>query len=86
MTNKLFSLTALSLNLFYQIPTMPQDNFPGKQEKPSLHESRRRFLKQSSALTAIALTPAAVVKAAARCSKKSIQISIFGTEVGGKKS
>jgi len=43
---------------------MCQDHFPGNQEKPSLHESRRRFLKQSSALTAIALSPAAVIKAA----------------------
>lgn len=43
---------------------MSQDNFPGKEEQYSLHESRRRFLKQSSALTAIALTPPALVKAA----------------------
>jgi xanthine dehydrogenase YagT iron-sulfur-binding subunit len=43
---------------------MSQDNFPGNDEKCSLHEGRRRFLKQSSALTAIALTPAAVIKAA----------------------
>ena len=43
---------------------MPEDNSPGKQENCSLHESRRRFLKLSSALTAIALTPAVVVKAA----------------------
>ena len=43
---------------------MSQDHLPENQEKPSLHESRRRFLKQSSALTAIALTPAVVIKAA----------------------
>jgi xanthine dehydrogenase YagT iron-sulfur-binding subunit len=43
---------------------MPQDNFPKEEEQGSLHESRRRFLKQSSALTAIALTPAAIIKAA----------------------
>ena len=43
---------------------MSQDHFPEKEESYSLHESRRRFLKQSSALTAIALTPPALVKAA----------------------
>jgi xanthine dehydrogenase YagT iron-sulfur-binding subunit len=43
---------------------MTQDHFPEKEEPCSLNESRRRFLKQSSALTAIALTPAAVIRAA----------------------
>jgi xanthine dehydrogenase YagT iron-sulfur-binding subunit len=43
---------------------MSQDNFPEKEEQCSLHQSRRRFLKLSSALTAIALTPPALVKAA----------------------
>jgi xanthine dehydrogenase YagT iron-sulfur-binding subunit len=43
---------------------MSQDHFSEKKEQCSLHESRRRFLKQSSALTAIALTPPALVKAA----------------------
>jgi xanthine dehydrogenase YagT iron-sulfur-binding subunit len=41
---------------------MSQDKFPEKES--SLHEARRRFLKQSSALTAIALAPAALIKAA----------------------
>jgi xanthine dehydrogenase YagT iron-sulfur-binding subunit len=43
---------------------MSQDNFPEQERNCSLHESRRRFLKQSSALTAIALTPSALMKAA----------------------
>jgi len=43
---------------------MSQDNLPGNEERRSLHESRRRFLKKSSAATAIALMPVALVKAA----------------------
>lgn len=43
---------------------MFQHNDPDKEDQCSIHESRRRFLKQSSALTAIALTPGAVIKAA----------------------
>ena len=43
---------------------MSQDTFSENEEHYSLHQSRRRFLKQSSALTAIALTPPALVKAA----------------------
>jgi len=43
---------------------MSQDNLPGNEERHSLHESRRRFLKKSSAATAIALMPVGLVKAA----------------------
>jgi len=43
---------------------MSQDNLPGNEQRHSLHESRRRFLKKSSAATAIALMPVALVKAA----------------------
>jgi len=43
---------------------MSKDNFPGKEEPCSRHQSRRRFLKQSSALTAIVFTPPVLVKAA----------------------
>lgn len=42
---------------------MPENNCSGKDNK-SLHEARRKFLKQSSALTAIVLAPPAIVKAA----------------------
>jgi len=35
-----------------------------KEKRGTLHDARRRFLKQSSALAAIALTPGAVIKAA----------------------
>lgn len=43
---------------------MSQDYFSKNEQQCSFHQSRRRFLKQSSALTAIALTPGAVIKAA----------------------
>src|SRR4051812_5877525 len=44
---------------------MTKENLPEEQPGScSLHEARRNFLKQSSALAAIALTPAALVKAA----------------------
>jgi len=43
---------------------MSHDNFPEKENECSLHQSRRRFLKQSSALTAVALAPAPLIKAA----------------------
>jgi xanthine dehydrogenase YagT iron-sulfur-binding subunit len=42
---------------------MSENHFPN-QEEQALHQSRRSFLKRSSALTAIALTPPAVMKAA----------------------
>jgi xanthine dehydrogenase YagT iron-sulfur-binding subunit len=43
---------------------MTQDNAVNKVDKTSLHHARRNFLKQSSLLTAIALAPAALMKAA----------------------
>jgi xanthine dehydrogenase YagT iron-sulfur-binding subunit len=43
---------------------MSQDKFPEKENECSLHQSRRRFLKQSSAITAVALAPAPLLKAA----------------------
>ncbi len=43
---------------------MIDDNKAGKDAKTTLHHARRNFLKQSSALTALALAPVAVVKAA----------------------
>lgn len=43
---------------------MCQDILHEDQDNHSLHQSRRRFIKQSSALTAIAIAPPALVKAA----------------------
>jgi xanthine dehydrogenase YagT iron-sulfur-binding subunit len=43
---------------------MSQDHLHEDQKDPSLHQSRRRFLKQSAAATTIALAPPALVKAA----------------------
>lgn len=43
---------------------MCQDILHEDQNNNSLHQSRRRFIKQSSALTAIAIAPPALVKAA----------------------
>jgi xanthine dehydrogenase YagT iron-sulfur-binding subunit len=43
---------------------MTQDNAVNKDDKTSLHHARRNFLKQSSLLTAIALAPPALMKAA----------------------
>jgi xanthine dehydrogenase YagT iron-sulfur-binding subunit len=42
---------------------MIENKSPDKEEKESAGESRRDFLKKSSVITAIALTPAAAVKA-----------------------
>lgn len=65
---------------------MPENNCSGKDNK-SLHEARRKFLKQSSALTAIALAPPAIVraagdqldeKAAAYFEKISVQLKVNG--------
>ncbi len=65
---------------------MPENNCSGKDNK-SLHQSRRKFLKQSSALTAIALAPPAIVKAAgdqldekaaAYFEKVSVQLKVNG--------
>jgi xanthine dehydrogenase YagT iron-sulfur-binding subunit len=43
---------------------MTQDNAVNKDDKTLLHHARRNFLKQSSLLTAIALAPPALMKAA----------------------
>ncbi len=43
---------------------MTDDNKDAKDAKTTLHQARRNFLKQSSALTALALAPVAVVRAA----------------------
>lgn len=65
---------------------MPENNCSGKDNK-GLHEARRKFLKQSSALTAIALAPTAIVKAAgdqldekaaAYFEKVSVQLKVNG--------
>lgn len=41
-----------------------EDSISHEQRQPALHEARRRFLKQSSALAAIALAPPSLIKAA----------------------
>jgi xanthine dehydrogenase YagT iron-sulfur-binding subunit len=43
---------------------MAHENGCGKDEKEFLHRARRKFFKQSAALTAIALTPSSLIKAA----------------------
>ena len=43
---------------------MTQDNANTRDDKTSLHHARRNFLKQSSLLTALALAPPALMKAA----------------------
>ena len=43
---------------------MAQENDSSMDEKEFLHYARRKFFKQSAALTAIALTPPALIKAA----------------------
>ncbi|MDB5222887.1 MAG: 2Fe-2S ferredoxin [Chitinophagaceae bacterium] len=43
---------------------MNQEDLSDKDEKTSLHHARRKFLKQSSALTALALAPPSLINAA----------------------
>jgi xanthine dehydrogenase YagT iron-sulfur-binding subunit len=43
---------------------MSQEITPNKDKRESLHQARRKFLKQSSALTALALAPPGLTKAA----------------------
>lgn len=43
---------------------MTQEDIPGRNEKPSLHHARRKFLKQSTAVTALAIASPVLVKAA----------------------
>lgn len=65
---------------------MPENNCPDK-DNQNLHKARRKFLKQSSALTAIALAPPAFIKAAgdqlderaaAYFEKVSVQLKVNG--------
>lgn len=68
---------------------MPNNNNCDKDNKKSFHHARRNFLKQSSLLTALALAPPSLIKAAGdnldeRASKffdqQSLQIEINGIE------
>jgi xanthine dehydrogenase YagT iron-sulfur-binding subunit len=68
---------------------MGKENGCTKDEKEFLHHARRKFLKQSSALTALALAPPAFIKAAgdnldekasALFEKQSLQIEVNGIE------
>ena len=47
-----------------QTLAMSHDNLPKDESRDPLHKSRRRFIKQSSAITAIALAPPSLLKAA----------------------
>ena len=42
---------------------MAEEKLSCKDDKTSLHHARRKFFKQSAALTAIALTPPSLIKA-----------------------
>ena len=64
-------------------------NLPGEDEKYSLHHARRKFLKQTSALTALAIAPPALIKAAGNnldekasdlFEKQSLKIEVNGVE------
>ncbi len=66
---------------------MPHNNNPGHDDKPSLHLARRKFLKQSSLLTAVALAPPALMRAAGEkldervsefVDQQSLQIEVNG--------
>ncbi len=66
---------------------MTKENESAKIEKEFLHYARRKFLKQSSALTAIALAPPSLIKAAGKkldekaaefFEQQSLQIEING--------
>ncbi len=68
---------------------MPDNNAPGNDEKMALHHARRKFLKQSSAITALALAPPSLINAAANkldekasefFEKQSLQIEINGIQ------
>jgi xanthine dehydrogenase YagT iron-sulfur-binding subunit len=68
---------------------MSQDNFGDLDEKNSLHLARRKFFKQSAAITALALTPPSLVKAAGEnldekaseyFEQKSLQIEVNGIQ------
>jgi len=68
---------------------MAHENDCNKDEKESLHHARRKFLKQSSALTALALASPALIKAsgdnldekaAEYFEKQSLQIEVNGIQ------
>src|SRR5678809_571547 len=68
---------------------MSQEITPNKDKRESLHQARRKFLKQSSALTALALAPPGLTKAAgnnldekaaAYFEQQSLQIEINGVQ------
>ncbi|MBA3675594.1 MAG: (2Fe-2S)-binding protein [Chitinophagaceae bacterium] len=68
---------------------MAQENDCNKDEKESLHHARRKFLKQSSALTALALASPALIKAsgdnldekaAEYFEKQDLQIEVNGIQ------
>ncbi|MDB5198093.1 MAG: 2Fe-2S ferredoxin [Chitinophagaceae bacterium] len=68
---------------------MNQEDLSDKDEKTSLHHARRKFLKQSSALTALALAPPSLINAAgnnldektsALFEKQSLQIEVNGIQ------
>ena len=68
---------------------MSQETTPNKDKRESLHHARRKFLKQSSALTALALAPPGLTKAAgnnldekaaAYFEQQSLQVEINGVQ------
>jgi xanthine dehydrogenase YagT iron-sulfur-binding subunit len=68
---------------------MANDNHCGDNKKETLHQARRKFLKQSSLLTAVALAPPSLLKAAGDnldekaaqyFEQQSLQIEVNGIE------
>ncbi len=66
---------------------MAEENVCSKDDKTSLHHARRNFLKQSSAITALALAPPSLInaagnnldeKASALFEKQSLKIEVNG--------
>ncbi len=68
---------------------MAEENVCSKDDKTSLHYARRKFLKQSSAITALALAPPSLInaagnnldeKASALFEKQSLKIEVNGIQ------
>ncbi len=68
---------------------MSEENVCDKDDRTSLHHARRKFLKQSSAITALALAPPSLInaagnnldeKASALFEKQSLKIEVNGIE------
>ncbi|MGI8582429.1 MAG: 2Fe-2S iron-sulfur cluster-binding protein [Chitinophagaceae bacterium] len=68
---------------------MAEENFCTKDDKTSLHYARRKFLKQSSAITALALAPPSLINAAGNnldekaselFEKQSLKIEVNGIQ------